>query len=352
MKGFLRRRGSSWELRAYLGRDPVSGRKRYATRSVRGPRKDAERVLREMVAAAEAGATHRAGATFGELCEEWFAHARRYLAPNTLAETRRILDTALLPRLGEVALAKLRPEHLDGTYAELLRDGRSDGRPMSPATVQRVHGVARRALSVGVRWGWLAANPAFEAMPPRSMRRAITPPAPRDVLRLIEVADPDSATFVLLAATLGARRGELCGPRRDDLDLDDSHVDIVRAIVVVDGRCVEAPTGTRQGRRVALDETTTDALRAHGRRAEHAAQRAGAERRRDAFVFSHEPHGGEPWRPDSTSRAFRHLRHDVGLDHVRLHDLRHFVATRLLASRPPDTGSRKPRSRDRPVEVR
>jgi integrase len=65
---------------------------------------------------------------------------------------------------------------------------------------------------------------------------------------------------------------------------------------------------------------------------EHAAHRAGVKRQRDAFVFSHDPDGSEPWRPDSTSRAFRVLRHEVGLDHVRLHDLRHFVATRLLAA--------------------
>ena len=37
----------------------------------------------------------------------------RYLAANTLVETRRILDTALLPRWGGVPLAKLRPEHLE-----------------------------------------------------------------------------------------------------------------------------------------------------------------------------------------------------------------------------------------------
>ena len=49
-------------------------------------------------------------------------------------------------------------------------------------------------------------------------------------------------------------------------------------------------------------------------------------------MFSHDADAGRPWRPDSTSRAFRHLCHEVGLDHVRLHDLRHFVATRLLAS--------------------
>ena len=49
-------------------------------------------------------------------------------------------------------------------------------------------------------------------------------------------------------------------------------------------------------------------------------------------MFSHDPDAGQPWRPDSASRAFRYLRHQVGLDHVRLHDLRHFVATRLLAA--------------------
>lgn len=164
------------------------------------------------------------------------------------------------------------------------------------------------------------------------MRRAITPPAPNEVLRLIESAEPDLATFVLLAATLGARRGELCGLRWSDVDLDGGHVDIVRAIVIVDGRCVEAPTKTRQARRISLDRMASDALRAHRGRAEGAARQAGVERGRDAFVFSHDPSGREPWRPDSTSRAFRHLRHEAGLDHVRLHDLRHFVATHLLAA--------------------
>ena len=220
----------------------------------------------------------------------------RYLAPNTLAETRRILDSALLPRVGEVPLAKLRPEHLAGVYAELLRDGRSDGGPMSPATVQRVHGVARRPLSVGVRWGWLAVNPAFHAMPPRSMRRAITLPTPQQVARLFKAAAPDLGAFVLLAAALGARRGELCGLRWNDVDLDAGHVEIVRSIVIVDGRCVEAPTKTRQARRVALDQATIDALRTHRRRADRAAGDVGAVLGRDAFVFSHAAGRREPWR--------------------------------------------------------
>ena len=81
MQGFIRPRGASWELRVYLGTDPVTGRQRYANRSVRGPRHRAERVLKEMIAAAQAGATHQAEATFGELAETWLRHARAHLAP-------------------------------------------------------------------------------------------------------------------------------------------------------------------------------------------------------------------------------------------------------------------------------
>jgi integrase len=276
--------------------------------------------------------THRAGATFGELCEMWLTYASGHLAANTVTETRRILERILLPRLGDVPLAGLRPEHLDAVYVDLLRSGRRDGRPMSPATVQRIHGVARRALTVGVRWGWLTANPAFIAMPPRSNRRAISPPEPAEVARLVSAAEAELGMFVLLAATTGARRGELCGLRWSDLDLIDARVEITRAVIIVDGHCQVAPTKTRQTRRIALDRLTIDALKTYRRRAETHARRSGCRLRRDGFVFSHDSDGRWPWRPDSTSRAFRLLRHEVGLDDVRLHDLRHFLATRLLAA--------------------
>jgi integrase len=53
---------------------------------------------------------------------------------------------------------------------------------------------------------------------------------------------------------------------------------------------------------------------------------------RDAYVFSHEPDSSAPWRPDSTTRAFRLLVKRAGTPGVRRHDLRHYVATRLLAA--------------------
>ena len=52
----------------------------------------------------------------------------------------------------------------------------------------------------------------------------------------------------------------------------------------------------------------------------------------ESFVFSWEPDGSIPWTPDSATRCFASLRTTLGLDDVRLHDLRHFAATRMMAA--------------------
>jgi integrase len=335
VQGSVRRRGPSWEVRVYAGRDPATGARRYLTRSVRGSPADAERARRELLDAVDAGTTDGRSATFGELCEAWLANAAARLAPNTVAETRRILDRWLLPELGDRPLRRLRAEHLDSLYRRLLTGDTATGKALSPATVARIHAIARRALNVGRRWGWLSVNPADLATPPRSMRRVIRPPAPDDVRRLLAAARtrrPDLATFLVVAATTGARRGELCGLRWDDVDLDPGRLHIVRAIIIVDGATVEAPTKTRRARRIALDPATVAVLRAHRQREQSEAAISGVTMDEGGFVFHADACGRRPWRPDSTTRAFRRLAIETGLEGVRLHDLRHYVATQLLTS--------------------
>jgi hypothetical protein len=67
----MRQRGASWELKVFPGRDPLTGKKRYATRTVRGGKREAQTALAEMVTEAERGLTVRTTATVGELLEAW-----------------------------------------------------------------------------------------------------------------------------------------------------------------------------------------------------------------------------------------------------------------------------------------
>jgi hypothetical protein len=46
VQGNIRQRGAAaWELRVFVGRDPVTGRRRYATKTVRGGKREAQREL-------------------------------------------------------------------------------------------------------------------------------------------------------------------------------------------------------------------------------------------------------------------------------------------------------------------
>lgn len=336
MKGHLRQRGDAWEFRAYVGRDPVTGRKKYLTRTFRGGKRAAEEALAKFVTEVGGGAHAAQDATVADLIEQWLSLASPELSPTTARGYRWIVDTYVLPRLGKVPLARLRPAQLDTFYAHLRDKGGAKGGSLSPATVRQVHAILRKALNQAVRWGWVATNPAMQATPPRLRRPEVTPPAPADVLRLIEEADaedPELSVFLRTSVTTGARRGELCALRWRDLDLAGRTMTIAHNLVEgSEGRLVEKDTKTHAVRRIALDATTVDVLEAHRRRMEERAQACGATIGADAYVFTRSVDGTDPWVPNEVTKAFIRLRKQVGLDAVRLHDLRHFAATRLLAA--------------------
>jgi integrase len=134
VKGFIRRRGESWELRAYAGVDPVSGKKRYVSRTVRGGKRDAQRELAAMVVTVERGMAARTSATVGQLLEAWFAVAREDFSPKTVKETKGMLDRYLAPALGHVSLGKLGAGDLDQFHRGLVAHGGVRGAPPSNRT--------------------------------------------------------------------------------------------------------------------------------------------------------------------------------------------------------------------------
>ena len=83
---------------------------------------------------------------------------------------------------------------------------------------------------------------------------------------------------------------------------------------------------------MSLDNATTQSLAQHHKLLAQRASIRGQELTDRSFVFSNDADGKTPWRPDYVTGAWTRLRRSLGLDHVRLHDLRHFQATMLLQS--------------------
>jgi len=336
VRGHLRQRGKAWELRAYAGTDPVTGRQKYVTRTFRGGKREAEEALARFTTEVAGGGLAAQDATVADLIHEWLELAKPELSPTTARGYEWITKTYILPNLGRVRLARLKTAQLDRFYARLRESGGQGGKPLSAATVRQTHAILRRALQQGLRWGWIGANPAVLASAPRGRGHQLDPPAPEDVIRLIEAAtgvDPDFGCFLLVAATTGSRRGELCGLRWSDVDLTGRTLTIGRSVVEGAGsKILVKDTKTHVSRRIALDETTADVLTEHRRLRELRARACGVGVTENDYVYSDEPDGRKPWVPNDVTKKFIRLRKQVGLEGVRLHDLRHFAATRLLAA--------------------
>jgi hypothetical protein len=93
MQGHMQQRGDSWRITAYLGRDESTGKKRYAQRTVRGTKRDAQSALARLVTEVNDGGYASAGSlTISQLLDRFLELKARQVDPTTLTGYRRVAD--------------------------------------------------------------------------------------------------------------------------------------------------------------------------------------------------------------------------------------------------------------------
>jgi integrase len=337
----IRKRRDGLQVQVYAGRDPLTGRKRYVSQQVPGQTKASMRQAKQVEARLleEVGAGRHKGSrsrTMSELLERWleWRPTVRPIAPTTVSSYRAAMDRYILPALGKLPVRQVDAATLDAFYAHLRTRGGKDGRPLKASTVHEVHAVLSGALKQAVVWGWIGHNPAKQATAPTVEKPDVQPPSAEDAARLLAIAmgeSPELGLFLRLAVVLGARRGELCSLRWPDIDFDHGQVLIAGNVVRVPRKAlVHKDTKTHAKRRVAVGAGTLDLLRVHRVAQAKQALACGATLPVDAYVFSHVPDGTKPIDPDGVSHRFLRLARRLEVN-CRLHDLRHFMVTQLVA---------------------
>lgn len=345
----ISRRGAKLRVHVYAGRDPLTGRQRLLTGTAATLREAKELQARlRLRAATQTGAP--ASLTVSQALARWLEFAAPELSPTSWNTAETHIRVHLVPRLGRLRLARLTTADLDRCYRDMVTAG------LSAAYVRRVHTTARSMLAAAVRWGWLPASPATQASPPTARRPRIRPPDPGQVADLLAAAaatgGPRLALLVRLAAVTGARRGELVALRWSGFDPDRRTLTFAGGLVQGAGDLGRRGTRRKGGRLVeqrlkgraddepklvALDPATVSQLQAWRRQCDELALAVGRRLDPTCYVFSQDPGGRVPPRPDTLGRQFARARAAAGVPAtVRLHDLRHFVATILLAEGVPD----------------
>ncbi len=326
------------------------GRRRRIIRRLPGEsqaelRKRAEAAVSLMMDAASRGhvipSGHVTVATYADVWLEREAAksvAGRGLAPSTLSFYRGTFAYYVNPSLGSRPLPEVSTQDVEEMMNSLAAKGRS------PRTIQAARNALNRLLSSAKREGLVAEVVTADASQVRRTLADGDGPVskalePDQVRRLFEAAaDTKWEPLLAILALLGLRRGEALGLSWSDVDLEQGVVTICRSLSRIQtnngSKLVVAPTKTRSSRRpLPLPPVLGGLLKTW--RSEQARQRLQAGQFRgtgwldEDLVFTTTL--GTPVDPDNLRHALDRLGREAGIGHVYPHQLRHSVASVLIA---------------------
>jgi integrase len=332
MRGHTYRRGRTWTYVIDVGVGPNGKRKQRSKGGFETKRK-AQAALNEAINSLQKGVYIEPNKLLvGQfLLEQWLPAARSTIRPSTFASYQMHVRRHLVPALGHVPLPRLNAPTINAFYSELQQptDGR---RPLSPASVRRVHATLHRSLRDAVRWQLVPQNVAATADPPRASRPQTTVWTAQQLRFFLDgVEDDPLYPLWLFYAMTGTRRGEALALRWTDLDLDCGRAVIRRTLVPVEHRLSFAEPKTDKGRRsISLDPATVAVLCSHRLRQADERLLMGTAYHDEDLVFSRPD--GRLIHPEYVSRRFSRLVAGSELPPIRLHDLRHTHATMALVA--------------------
>lgn len=211
--------------------------------------------------------------------------------------------------------------------------------PLAPATVLAFHRTLSAILSKAVKWGYLQNNPADRAEKPKLDRQEAAYLEENDARRLLALLQKEPIkwraviTFDLLS---GLRRGELLGLRWEDVDLDNSLIQIRQTSNYLPGLGVYTgtPKNTTSRRPLRLSRAAVLMLLEYQRWQD--GQKAAlfdAWEDQDNRVFTSDT--GKPIFPDSVTAWFSDFVRRSELPKVTVHSLRHTYASLMIADGTP-----------------
>ena len=326
-RGHIQQRSpGSFRLRYTLGKDPVTGKRRTATTTVRGTRKDAERELTRLLRARDTEEhVDPTRMTVQQWLETWLDTVRSEISPKAHERYNEIVHCYLIPPVGAVRLQKLGPTKIQEAYNAVRR---RTGEPLAPSTRRYIHVILKSALARAVEQNVLAHNPADAVRPPRVERTEITTHTVEQSVRLLKSIKHMHVYWPVLLA--GMRRGEILAIRWKNVDLERGVARVVQSLEQTKAGLRFKDVKTHRSRAINLPSFVVEQFRRFKRDQAEQLLRLGVRQSGETLVCCRED--GEPKQPRSLTHEFSHL---IGrltdIPRVRLHDLRHSHATQLLA---------------------
>ncbi|MBE6910358.1 MAG: site-specific integrase [Ruminococcaceae bacterium] len=327
-EGSIRKRSDGrWEGRYVAGHD-ASGKT--IRKNVLGKTQaEARAKLKLAIEEAEMLDVARAGEyTVEKWVKTWYD---LYSKPNIREKTQKYYETFInrhiIPMLGDIKLGKLTGRDIQKMYNEVREHGRirvsqKESNPgMSAAYVRGLHMLLHNCLNRAVKERLILRNPTEDCIVPKVEKTEMKILKPEDIGTYLKEAERRGvlAIFYLELCT-GLRKGELTALLWEDVDVETKTISVSKQAVGVKGGGVKItrPKTETSIRKIAIPQQVVDLLVA-----EH-------EKHPDSPYLFTSPVTGKMYHPDSIVNMHKRILESTGLEHIRLHDLRHTFATLAL----------------------
>ncbi len=251
---------------------------------------------------------------------------------STRANYRSIIDNHIDPVLGNYPLSKLKAPVIQNFYNQL-----HDEKKLSPKYIKNIHGVLHSALDKAVAVEFTAKNYSSVCSIPKVEEPDICPLNKEEQERLFAALKGEEfEDLILVDLFTGLRCGELLGLTWDCIDFENGIIHVKKQLSLPrkkggGGKCYWSTLKNGKSRIVLPAPFVMDVLRHH--KAVQASQKLAAGPLWDEgdfpnLVFTH-PNGYHYIQP-TIWKEFQKILKKAGLQHYRVHDLRHTFAVNSI----------------------
>ena len=248
-----------------------------------------------------------------EVAERWYSTTAP-LKPKTRSGYRSLLNSRILPYLGDLQLRHIDPVVLREWVADLQEDG------LSASRIRQARNVLHAVFNMAVDGSMVTRNPVVGVKTPpviSTPRRYLTA---EQVGELADAMESPYDLLVLVLAYTGIRFGEAAALRRSHCDLEGSRLHIGESLAEVAGQLHFGTTKTHRQRVVVIPASIRDKLRHHFEKAAIAS---------DGLVFT-SPAGRALRYSNFRRRQWTLAIDKAELSGLQIHELRHTAASLMI----------------------
>lgn len=317
-----------------------NGKPKYKTKwfctgyTVKGNKKKAQKFLEDKRAEYDKKNLNYSDLLFTDYVEVWLENIKPELRPSTYRGYAGNIKNHIIPyfKARKTKLQDLTPWELEEFYNYLLTDNsKTDGtEPLSATTIKHIHRTISKALNDGIRRGILYYNVATTAKTPKAEKHKgefLNQKQVKELLKLFKGSVVEIP--VVLCALFGFRRGEVLGLKWHSIDMEKRTITVSETLQQHIGGSITVPPKTESSyRTLPIPDSVYNLLKAHRQEQERLKELLKGEYIISDYVCTWK--NGRVIEPNYLTRTFHKIISESDLPTIRLHDLRHSVASNLL----------------------